>query len=332
MVFAGRSLFLLVVIILAGYFVPAGSYGLCWWLRVHAGRHTSAGGFISTGGCVFLLFSRFLLIVDSFCWLDTFMLLALFMLNLFLLVLREDSADDGLDLWRDVNMLCRSLHADDVEEFWRDQDDWIVSSWTLYTKSTVHVMDLTNGNTVYMFMGSLYPIQATLLERMLRHMLTVPLSYYRHVRVGGIVVDTIAGTIIRTVQADLLQATMPVSSAPMKKGCEDFPDILNYMGQSLLRYALTHDPPVVFDSLVKQFWATAVVRPNEAGPHDLVATIDGHEVVVTESLIRTQLQLADANGIFDMPINDIFEGMMVIGYPTHNVSRKISEVLVIKYS
>nr|GFC82051.1 hypothetical protein [Tanacetum cinerariifolium] len=37
-------------------------------------------------------------------------------------------ADNGLDLWRDVNMLCRSLHADDVEEFWRDQDDWIVSS------------------------------------------------------------------------------------------------------------------------------------------------------------------------------------------------------------
>nr|GFD10764.1 hypothetical protein [Tanacetum cinerariifolium] len=48
------------------------------------------------------------------------------------------NADDGLDLWRDVNMLCRSLHADDVEEFWRDQDDWIMSSWTLYTKGTVH--------------------------------------------------------------------------------------------------------------------------------------------------------------------------------------------------
>nr|GFC28578.1 hypothetical protein [Tanacetum cinerariifolium] len=81
MVSAGRSMFLLVVIIPAGCFVPAGSYGLCWWLRVPAGRHTSAGGFISTGGCVFLLFSWFLLIVDSFCWLDTFMLLALFMLS-----------------------------------------------------------------------------------------------------------------------------------------------------------------------------------------------------------------------------------------------------------
>nr|GFB55255.1 hypothetical protein [Tanacetum cinerariifolium] len=73
--------FLLVVLIPAGSFVPAGSYGLSWWLRVPAGRHTSAGGFIFIDGCVFLLLSRFLLIVDSFCWLDTFILLALFMLS-----------------------------------------------------------------------------------------------------------------------------------------------------------------------------------------------------------------------------------------------------------
>ncbi|GJW76215.1 hypothetical protein Tco_0137897 [Tanacetum coccineum] len=101
-----------------------------------------------------------------------------------------------------------------------------------------------------------------------------------------------------------------------ERGCEDFTDILSYLDHSPLRYALTHAPPVVFDSLVKQFWATAGVRPNAAGSHDLVATIDGHEVVVTESLIRTQLQFDDANGIFDMPINDILEGMGVIGYPT----------------
>ncbi|GJT78727.1 hypothetical protein Tco_1045452 [Tanacetum coccineum] len=101
-----------------------------------------------------------------------------------------------------------------------------------------------------------------------------------------------------------------------ERGCEDFTDILSYLDQSPLRYALTHAPPVVFDSLVKQFWATAIVRPNAAGSHDLVATIDGREVVVTESLIRTQLHFDDANGIFDMPINDILEGMRVIGYPT----------------
>ncbi|GKF23586.1 hypothetical protein Tco_0075908, partial [Tanacetum coccineum] len=39
--------FLLVVILPAGCFVSAGSYGLCCWFCVHAGRHTSAGGFIS---------------------------------------------------------------------------------------------------------------------------------------------------------------------------------------------------------------------------------------------------------------------------------------------
>ncbi|GJS98659.1 hypothetical protein Tco_0819829 [Tanacetum coccineum] len=71
-----------------------------------------------------------------------------------------------------------------------------------------------------------------------------------------------------------------------ERGCEDFTDIL------------------------------PVVRPNAAGSHDLVATIDDREVVVTESLIRTQFQFDDANGIFDMPINDILEGMRVIGYPT----------------
>ncbi|GJY63960.1 hypothetical protein Tco_0465420 [Tanacetum coccineum] len=101
-----------------------------------------------------------------------------------------------------------------------------------------------------------------------------------------------------------------------ERGSEDFTDILSYLDHSPLRYALTHDPPVVFDSLVKQFWATASVRPNAAGSHDLVATIDGREVVVTESLIRAQLQLDDANGIFDMQSDDIFAGMGAIGYPT----------------
>ncbi|GJZ74551.1 hypothetical protein Tco_0639016 [Tanacetum coccineum] len=76
---------------------------------------------------------------------------------------------------------CQSLHSDDVEDFWRTQDDWVVSSWKLYPKSSVHVLDLTNGKTVYMFVDKVYPIRATLLERMLRHRLTVPPSYCRDI-------------------------------------------------------------------------------------------------------------------------------------------------------
>ncbi|GKA35516.1 hypothetical protein Tco_0722007, partial [Tanacetum coccineum] len=113
----------------------------------------------------------------------------------------------GLDLWRDVNMLCQSLHSDDVEDFWRTQDEWIVSSWKLYPKSSVHVLDLTNGKTVYMFVDKFYPIRATLLERMLRHRLTVPPSYCRDV--------VVAGNIIQTVQTGLRQSYECLASAPI---------------------------------------------------------------------------------------------------------------------
>ncbi|GJU65159.1 hypothetical protein Tco_1246994 [Tanacetum coccineum] len=116
--------------------------------------------------------------------------------------------DVGLDLWRDVNLLCQSLHSDDVEDFWRTQDEWVVSSWKLYPRSSVHVLDLTNGKTVYMFVGNVYPIRATLLERMLRHRLTVPPSYCRDV--------VVAGSVIQTVQAGLRESYECLASAPLR--------------------------------------------------------------------------------------------------------------------
>nr|GEU54884.1 hypothetical protein [Tanacetum cinerariifolium] len=97
-------------------------------------------------------------------------------------------ADDGLDLWRDLDV----VHEEHSSCSGLDKRE-----------DCVHVY------------GFFISYSAMLLERMLRHRLTVPPSYCRHVRVGGIVVGTMAGTIIRTVQADLLYATMPVSSAPM---------------------------------------------------------------------------------------------------------------------
>ncbi|GKC41760.1 hypothetical protein Tco_1059482 [Tanacetum coccineum] len=115
--------------------------------------------------------------------------------------------DVGLDLWRDVNLLCQSLHSDDVEDFWRTQDEWVVSSWKLYPKSSVHVLDLTNGKTVYMFVDKVYPIRATLLERMLRHRLTVPPSYCRDV--------VVAGSVIQMVQAGLRESYECLASAPL---------------------------------------------------------------------------------------------------------------------
>ncbi|GJX35999.1 hypothetical protein Tco_0247556 [Tanacetum coccineum] len=115
--------------------------------------------------------------------------------------------DVGLDLWRDVNLLCQSLHSDDVEDFWRTQDEWVVSSWKLYPKSSVHVLDLTNGKTVYMFVDKVYPIRATLLEQMLCHRLTVPPSYCRDV--------VVAGNVIQTIQAGLRESYECLASVPI---------------------------------------------------------------------------------------------------------------------
>nr|GEW26674.1 putative ribonuclease H-like domain-containing protein [Tanacetum cinerariifolium] len=83
-----------------------------------------------------------------------------------------------------------------------------------------------------------------------------------------------------------------------------------------IRYALTHHPPTVFDSLVKQFWAIASVRTLKAGPTEIVATIDGNEVVVTESLIRTKLQLNDETRLYEFTLHDVLDGMREIVYPT----------------
>ncbi|GJX51236.1 hypothetical protein Tco_0278081 [Tanacetum coccineum] len=82
--------------------------------------------------------------------------------------------DVGLDLWRDVNLLCQSLHSDDVEEFWRTQDEWVVSGWRLYPKSSVHVLDLTNGKTVYMFVDKFYPIRISCVIIILLVMFSFP--------------------------------------------------------------------------------------------------------------------------------------------------------------
>nr|GFA14633.1 hypothetical protein [Tanacetum cinerariifolium] len=51
-------------------------------------------------------------------------------------------------------------------------------------------------------------------------------------------------------------------------------------------------------------------------PSEIIATIDGNEVVVTESLIRTKLQLNDKTGLYEFTLHDVLDGMREIGYPT----------------
>ncbi|GJX90284.1 putative ribonuclease H-like domain-containing protein [Tanacetum coccineum] len=99
------------------------------------------------------------------------------------------------------------------------------------------------------------------------------------------------------------------------KGSDDNHQILDFLGASHIRYALTHDP-IIFDSLVKQFWSTATLRSSELGPPTILATIDKTPYTITEESVRSQLQLVDDGGIDDLPIVDIYSGMDNLGYVT----------------
>nr|GEX59788.1 putative ribonuclease H-like domain-containing protein [Tanacetum cinerariifolium] len=124
----------------------------------------------------------------------------------------------------------------------------------------------------------------------------------------------------------LLDDHNKVAHLKKRKGWEAYERILDFLNRSHIWYALTHHPPIVFDSLVKQFWATATVRTLEAWPSEIIATINGNEVVVTESLIRTQLQLNNETGLCEFTLNDVLDEMREIG--TYNFSRFILDGMI----
>ncbi|PWA45788.1 synaptobrevin, Longin-like domain protein [Artemisia annua] len=80
-----------------------------------------------------------------------------------------------------------------------------------------------------------------------------------------------------------------------------------------LKYALTCHP-IIYDSLVKQFWQTATAETLADGTQELRATIDNTDYSVTESSIRSSLQLNDASGITMLSNKKIFKGIKKMGY------------------
>nr|GEX85143.1 ribonuclease H-like domain-containing protein [Tanacetum cinerariifolium] len=98
-------------------------------------------------------------------------------------------------------------------------------------------------------------------------------------------------------------------------GSDDYHNIIDFLRSSHIRYALTSNP-IIFDSLVKQFWSTATLRAPELSPPAILATIDRTPHTITEDLVRSRLQLADDGGVADLPILEIYYGMDNLGYVT----------------
>ncbi|GJS88173.1 putative ribonuclease H-like domain-containing protein [Tanacetum coccineum] len=92
---------------------------------------------------------------------------------------------------------------------------------------------------------------------------------------------------------------------------DGFAEIIDFLKASSVHYALTVNP-IIYTSCIEQFWATAKVQTVN-GVRQLQALVDKKRVIVTESSIRRDLHLDDAEGTDCLPTATIFEELARMG-------------------
>ncbi|GJZ54289.1 hypothetical protein Tco_0609174, partial [Tanacetum coccineum] len=99
---------------------------------------------------------------------------------------------------------------------------------------------------------------------------------------------------------------LPVQ-VPAAEESDGFAEIIDFLKASSVHYALTVNP-IIYTSCIEQFWATAKVQMVN-GVRQLQALVDKKRVILTESSIRSDLHLDDAEGTDCLPTATIFEEM-----------------------
>ncbi|GKA60116.1 hypothetical protein Tco_0759429 [Tanacetum coccineum] len=93
---------------------------------------------------------------------------------------------------------------------------------------------------------------------------------------------------------------------------EGFEQIVDFLNAHTIKYALTCNP-TIYTSCIKQFWANAKVKTvNEE--KQLQALVDRKKVIITESTIRRDLHLEDAESTECLPTATIFKELIRMGY------------------
>ncbi|GJW63677.1 leucine-rich repeat, cysteine-containing subtype protein [Tanacetum coccineum] len=104
-------------------------------------------------------------------------------------------------------------------------------------------------------------------------------------------------------------------------GSEGFHQVIDFLNQSHICYALTKKPDV-YISFIKQFWRSAEATNDDNGEVQITATIDGHSKTITEASLRRHLKLDDHDGITSIPNSEIFEQLALMGYHTDSDNPK----------
>ncbi|GKC74816.1 hypothetical protein Tco_1120699 [Tanacetum coccineum] len=107
-------------------------------------------------------------------------------------------------------------------------------------------------------------------------------------------------------------------SKPTKS--DGFEQIVDFLNAHPIRYALTVNP-TIYISCIEQFWSTVKAKTIN-GEEQLHALVDGKKIIITESSVRRDLQLADEEGIDCLPNSTIFEQLTLMGY--EKISQKLT--------
>ncbi|GJT40269.1 ribonuclease H-like domain-containing protein [Tanacetum coccineum] len=102
--------------------------------------------------------------------------------------------------------------------------------------------------------------------------------------------------------------------------CEGFKQIVDFLNANPIKYELTVNP-TIYTSCIEQFLATAKAKIVN-GEEQLQALVDRKKVIITESTIRRDLQLEDAEGIDCLPNAATFEQLKLMGY--EKLSQKLT--------
>ncbi|GJQ89985.1 hypothetical protein Tco_0001124 [Tanacetum coccineum] len=101
---------------------------------------------------------------------------------------------------------------------------------------------------------------------------------------------------------------------------EGFDQIVDFLNAHTIKYALTVNP-TIYTSCIEQFWATVKAKTVN-GEVQLQALVDGKKIIITESIVRRDLQLEDAIGVDCLPNSTIFEQLTLMGY--EKISQKLT--------
>ncbi|GKD60697.1 hypothetical protein Tco_1298206, partial [Tanacetum coccineum] len=93
---------------------------------------------------------------------------------------------------------------------------------------------------------------------------------------------------------------------------EGFEQIVDFLNANPIRYALTINP-TIYISCIEQFWSTVKAKIVN-GEVKLQALVDGKKIIITESNVRRDLQLEDAEGVDCLPNATIFEQLALMGF------------------